>query len=522
MSPVAARPARSSLWRYSPALILFAIAIADARQVSDPDLWGHVLWGRELLAHGSLPRANPYSYSAPGFLWLRHEWLSEVLMGAMFDQFGPFGLKLLKFAFAAGTIWFIVLAESETAAPAVVQAAILLVVAMILAPVMQFRPQLFDFVALAAIIALLARHNRRGSAPLWIAIPIVAVWSNFHGGFFIGVVAIGVYGAATLLTDILAGRGPRRGLGIIAIAAAAAAATLCTFLIPPARDTWYTLIHSILNPMTHYAIVDWIPLITALTTAGSGSVAKKYFVVVLLFFAAAVVSLVLKPKGRDAPLVAVAALMLAAAFAAVRNIPIAAIATAPVLANHLGILARPRGVAAAPAASARAMPRAGRLVIEILIAAVAVGFVRYSGILSPGIDASDNPAGAVTFMNSHQLTGNVLADYAWGQYVIWHGARGMKVFIDSRYDLAYPPAVVRDWLDFDNNTAGGSHTLAAYPHDFVLVKSDGGAAKLMDSQRDWRLIYSDDTALLYARANSAAARLGGVPFAGTTGPARFP
>ena len=92
-----AGPARVSLWRYSPALVLFAIAIADLRQLSDPDLWGHVLFGRELLAHGSLPPNNIYSYSAPDFRWLHHEWLSEVVMGAIFDRFGPFGLKLLKF-----------------------------------------------------------------------------------------------------------------------------------------------------------------------------------------------------------------------------------------------------------------------------------------------------------------------------------------------------------------------------------------------------------------------------------------
>ncbi len=522
MSLVRAGPARVSLWRYSPALILFAIVIADALQHSGADLWGHVLWGRELLAHGSLPRGNPYSYSAPGFLWLRHEWLSEVLMGAMFDQFGPLGLKLLKFACVAGTIWFIVLAESETAAPAVVQAAILLVVAMILAPVMQFRPQLFDFVALSAIVALLARHNWRGSAPLWIAIPIVAVWSNFHAGFFVGLVAIGVYAATTLLSDMLAGHGPRRGLGIIAITAAAAASTLCTLLIPPARDTWYSLISELLNPMTRTQVADWRPLIAALTAAPSGGVAKKYFVMVVFFFAAAAVSVVLKPKAADAPLIAVAGVMLAAAFTAVRNVPFAAIAIAPVLANHLGILARPRGVTAAPAASGRTMPSAGRLVIEILIAAAAIGFAQHSGILSPGIDVSDNPADAVRFMNSHRLTGNVLTTFEWGQYVIWHGAPGTKVFIDSRYDEGYPAAVIRDYMELANNTAGGSHTLAAYPHDFVLIGRESPAEKLMDSQRDWRLIYSDDTARLYARANSAAARLAGVPFAGTTGPAMFP
>jgi hypothetical protein len=44
----------------------------------------------------------------------------------------------------------------------------------------------------------------------------------------------------------------------------------------------------------------------------------------------------------------------------------------------------------------------------------------------------------------------------------------------------------------------------------------------MDSQPDWRFIYSDDVARLYARANSPAARLDGVPFKGIAHPASFP
>ena len=50
----------------------------------------------------------------------------------------------------------------------------------------------------------------------------------------------------------------------------------------------------------------------------------------------------------------------------------------------------------------------GPLVIEILIAVVAIGFARSSGMLQPGIDATGNPADAVNFMNSHRLAGNVL------------------------------------------------------------------------------------------------------------------
>ncbi|HXN12453.1 MAG TPA: hypothetical protein VN865_05090 [Candidatus Acidoferrales bacterium] len=519
---MAGGPARVSLWRYSPALVLFAIVIADIRQLSDPDLWGHVLWGRELLAHGSLPPNNIYSYSAPSFRWLHHEWLSEVLMGAIFDRFGPIGLKILKFLCTAGTISFIVVAESETGAPFGVQAVILLLAALILVPSMQFRPQLFDFLALSAIVAMLARHNWRGSAPLWIVIPIIALWSNLHGGFFIGLVAMGVYGATILICDTLMDRGPRRGLVIVGITAAAAASTLCTFLIPPARETWHTLIYSILNPTTHSDIVDWKPLFASLTTAPVGSLEQKYFAVVLFYFAAAVISVILKPKGADAPMVAVAAVLLMAAFAAQRNIAIATIAIAPVFANHIGLLLSPRAAAEATAAAARPMSPAGRWVVEILIAVLAIVFARYSGILKPGIDASGEPADAVNFMNRHGLVGNVLADYAWGEFVIWHGAVGTKVFIDSRYDLGYPRQVISDFMALDRGQPGGVRTLNAYPTDFVLTKQEWPSAKLMDSQPDWRLIYSDDVARLYARANSPAARLAGVPFKGIAHPASFP
>ncbi|MFZ0680642.1 hypothetical protein [Candidatus Binatus sp.] len=511
-----AGPARISLWRYSPAIIMFAIAVADVRQLSDADLWVHILSGRVLLAHGSLPPTNIYSYSAPTFRWLHHEWLSEVMLSSLFDRFGPFGLKLLKFICTAGTISFIVLAESETGAPAGVQATILVLAAVILMPSMQFRPQLFDFLALSAIVAMLCRHNRRGTAPLWLAIPIVAIWSNLHGGFFLGLAAIGVYGAATLLQDIYMGRGARRGLVILAITAAAAASTLCTFLIPPARETWFTLIYSIRNPTTAGTITDWKPLIASMTTAPAGSLEKKYFVLVLFFFGAAVASVILKPKGKDAPLIAVAAVLLATAFAAQRNIAIATIAIVPVFANHLGLLLRQHGE------TAPATPRAGRFVMEALIAIVALAIARSSGILKPGIAAPGYPADAVNFMNRHALAGNVLADYAWGGYVIWHGGPGTKVFIDSRYDLAYPPTVIADFLALDRGEAGAAHTLDAYPTDFVLTNPRGREATVMDSQGDWRLIYRDDDASLYAHVNSPAARLEGVPFKGTAGLAFFP
>src|SRR5260370_13430930 len=277
-----------------------------------------------------------------------------------------------------------------------VQAPILLFAALLLAPAMQFRRQIFYFISLSALIAFLARYPWRGSAPLWIAILLVAIWSNLHGGFFIGTVVLGCYGASMLLADVLARRSPPRSLNIIAITAAAAASTLCTFLIPPAHDTWYTLVRSLLNPTTPSNILDWKPLLASLTPAPAGSIDQKYFAVALFFFAAAVISVILTPKADDAPMLAVAAVMLTAAFAAQRNIPIATIAIAPSFANHLGLLLRPRAVTTP--ASTRSIPRAGRLITEILIAIVAIAFTRFNGIVTPGIDASGVPADSVNFI----------------------------------------------------------------------------------------------------------------------------
>ncbi len=92
---------RPSLLRYSPALVLVVVAIADIQRWADPDLWGHLAFGRAMLAARHLAFHDPYSYSAPGHLWINHEWLSESMLAAIYNLGGVVGLKLMKFACCA-------------------------------------------------------------------------------------------------------------------------------------------------------------------------------------------------------------------------------------------------------------------------------------------------------------------------------------------------------------------------------------------------------------------------------------
>ncbi len=132
------------------------------------------------------------------------------------------------------------------------------------------------------------------------------------------------------------------------------------------------------------------------------------------------------------------------------------------------------------------------------------------------------PSAALAFMNAHGLHGNVLGEFGWGEYLIWHAAPADKIFIDGRYDTVYPFKVIGDYLEFYFDEPGAGAVLDSYPHDFVLIGSHAPARRLMERRRDWKLLYRDDDALLYARANAPAASLPGLPVTAAAMPGGFP
>ena len=158
--------ARISLLRYSPALVLLLIVVADSAQIPDSDLWGHLRFGQAVLASGHIISRDTYSYSAAGAVWLNHEWLTEIVMAALYNNFGVIGLKAWKFACVAATMTLMSLGMAETGATPPIQLNILALAALAMVPQIQFRPQIFTFMLFAATLALLARDNYRGRASL--------------------------------------------------------------------------------------------------------------------------------------------------------------------------------------------------------------------------------------------------------------------------------------------------------------------------------------------------------------------
>ena len=506
-----------SLLRYAPTFVLLAIAIADAGRVADTDLWGHIAFGHLFLRHGPVSR-DPFSYSAPGHLWAVHEWLAEVMMARTWDLFGIAGLMFWKFACTSLTVLMLAMIIAETGAAPPLQAAVLVTLALALLPMMQFRPQLYSYMFLAALIALLTRENYRRRARLWLAIPMLALWANLHGGFVVGVAVLVIYSGAVMFQGLINRGGVRRATRLAAITIGGALATLAN---PYGLNAWAHVLAAAGNPETRKDMVDWQPMMKVLANSHGLHSGVIFFGLVATILMVLAIAFVLTPRGGDLALVAVAAVLGAAAFNVVRNMPLAVIAAAAPLARHLDLLGKKIAArSASPGVAPRHASTAGQVVITV--AALILMFGR-GGLLSLRIPAAiDYPAGAIFFMRAHDLHGNVLARFEWGQYVIFYLAPSSRIFVDGRIDLAYPPVVVHEYIAFFTGQRDGDSVLDTYPNDFVLMPPESAAYQTMLSRSDWKLIYSDEKCALFAHANSPAAALDGVPVNGHASESYFP
>lgn len=504
---------RVSLFHYAPALLLLVIVVADGAQFADPDLWGHIRAGQAILEQGHVILRDTYSYPAFGQLYRNHEWLTEFLMALIYNHGGVIGLKLWKFTCVALTFGFLAAGLSETGAGATVQLYTLMCTSVAIIMEMQFRPQLFTYLLFAAVLMVLAGHNYRGSARVWLAIPIMALWANLHGGFVIGIATLGVYTAVVGMQDIIAQKGLNRALRLALITLAATLATLAT---PWGIILWREVARPVFSPAIRTLIVDWHPLTLALAEQWKQSHwGVLFYLFVFGLMGCLAITFALTPKGGDLPLVAIAAVMSLAAFNAARNIPLAAIALTLPVARHVSlVLGRLRERAAAQGRRFEAEPGRSR-VNQWMVGAVAIALGISFGLFSPQLRAFDvYPTGAVAFMQRQRLSGNVLNDFNWGEYLIWHLTPASKVFIDGRYDTVYSITEINDYLLFYFDRPGGSRVLAAYPHDFVLIPPRSAAFRLMINATGWTLVYKDENSALFARAGSPAASIPGVPVTG--------
>ena len=459
--------------------VLYFFSINEA----DNDLLGHLLFGNNILAHGAVGRVDTYSYTVAGQPWVNHEWLSQVVLAAVYQWAGSPGLLLLKFAIA--TLTFLLLfsmIRRRSPTPYVWGGVGLLAIA-VLARGFSIRPQIFTYCGAALTLWLIDRYRHGQPRALWLCPLMFVVWANLHGGFILGLGILGFFACADLL-----GGAERSWQPWLALLASVAV----TMLNPNGPH----LLFFVWNELSRtHPITEW-------QRAAPTDVAQFVF---FAMFVALALTLPLRRQWRADGWEAMLALGVGVlALRHQRHTPVFALcATAPLAAQ----LEQTKNWFAERTAfvlsvAAQRIVGGGIAVLAVLQLSLTGARVWRDG-LQIIFDPRDYPVAAVQALRQGGAWVNLAVPLEWGEYVLWFLAPQVKVSLDGRFATVFPEQVVEDNFAFFTGAPEWRRLLEQYPTEAVLLPTEWPSP--IRREPGWQRVYGDAVAEIYVRSERAEA-----------------
>ena len=458
-----------------PAVVL---ALSASRTVADPDLWGHVRFGQDILAEGVIPRVDPYAFTSDR-VWVNHEWLAEVIMAAAYAAGGGVGLVILKLLVVA--VSFVVLWRAVRLAgvhqPAAA-ALVLVATAGAFTLWQTVRPQLFSLVLFTALTALMTRVGS-GKHRLLLWVPaLFAVWANVHGGWLFGLGVLGMWSVASAITGSLPWRWAAGGV----IASLAA-----TLLTPYGYHLWLFLLETV--RVARPDITEWRPI----TNNG-------YLLFIWGVIAAPAVLVWWRWRAAAWPLLLTSAVVGFLALRVGRLQGFFALTNVVLLAPGLA------GYGPAQLRLSRPPGRRDLAVVGILCLAgfTALGVAVRKQVTcitlagSPGYKSWEPEPEAIGFLEANSLRGRLLTYFNWGEMAIWHLAPEMRVSYDGRRETVYSPSVQEAHLRFYSKAPDPAYA-TAIGADYIWVPHRLAVVPML-VQRGWVELYRGDKSVVLGRS----------------------
>jgi hypothetical protein len=418
------------------AVASFAIVGADCR-------WLVALGGA--LFDGHWPSSLPFA-TAPTSGWRNVPALAELVLRALWRLFGDRGLAGAQIVAAAAAFAALAVGlRRERRGEAGVVVVSLLVVLCSLPALVVIRNGLFSLALFPLLLLLLERESREPSRRIWLAVPLLALWSNLHGGVLVGYALLAVYA-------VLARR--RLALGLLVAGALALCATPVLWHTP--EYYW----HASRNEAARRGLALWAPL-------GTGA-----FDVVLVVAVLALLALALVPAGR--------------AWQRWETVAVVGLILATVHTARLGTFLA--FVLAYPAARAVELRRPAT--VPLVVPAI------LAGIALAGLVRTPYDAGSSRLAREAAATGQpVLADGVLAEQVELAGG---KVWVADPID-AFSSADQNLYLDW---LAGNADGAAAVGHArLVLLRRAGPAGRIAAADHRLARIDEDANAVLYRVAS---------------------
>ena len=464
---------RAAVWSAFLVIVTFTSA--------DPDLWGHVRFGTDILRNGHIHQVDTYSFASDR-PWVNHEWGAEVLAAWAFDTMGNAGLVTLKLLIIGSVLLLLNstlrnegvrsgFARDFTAGIAIV---------ITLSQAHHVRPQLFSLLFYSVLIACLLAV-RRGTDRWLLVLPLLfAAWANLHGGWIVGG-AVVVFWTAGLLIS-----GERRqGFWLIATGAVSAAATLAT---PFGFGLWRFLRETV--GFSRPEIIEWQPVY---------STGWPFVALWLIAFIIMTLGVVLggREKLRVERLVVGLALA-AASLRVARLLAFFGLASvflfAPLICEAYQRRRAARQFGSSP------LLRVGFAGVAFAIGVFTIGIV-YNNFWQVRLDAASLPEPeAVALLNQQPAGKRILVWFNWGEYAIWHLSPRMQVSIDGRRETVYSDTVQTRHFDFYFDRRGGATLPDDLRADYIWVPRILPAVRRLRRDSRWTPIYEGEQSVIFERS----------------------
>jgi hypothetical protein len=422
-----------------PSIGLFGVIFTVFWVRLDPDFGWHLQSGRDILAHG-IPAHDIFTYTAAGFPWINHEWLSDVIIVGAYSIGGFAGVSAM---FAA--IWTGALAVASRSGRwpvlAVGVAAIL--------DTITARPNAWTALFFALVLLAVSKKV------YWLLVPLFALWANLHGGFVIGLLVL--LGAAVR---------DRKYRWVFA------ACVLATFVNPYGPRLYVEIWRTLSDMALRTNVVEWRPMTVGLLSG--------LFIVIYLVIGSV--------SGWRQRKFILPSLMLVTALASMRQFPLFVVATLALVSVGYSRLSDFLKV------------RSGWNSFVAPVLALAVVAVPVGQIISHPDNQS--PVAQVAQLRDQPCRGNLFNDYDFGGYLIWQLPQ-IKIYIDGRMpSWKYAGEnYLANWILDLTDAQARSRDFARYDVGCVLIRPKH-AEIVRDLKADgWIVTSADAQAILLRRPN---------------------
>ncbi len=505
--------------RWLMAAIAFLLVFA-APGFREADFYWHLKTGELIAQTGTVPAADPFSYTYAGRPWVAHEWLAQLIFYQLYALGGFDALRVLPAAAAAMTL---LLMHTIARRLAGTDRAAALATTGFFVPLMPFftlRPQVFTYVCFAAYLLVLVDFKYfRSLRRLWWLPLLMLAWVNLHGAFMLGIVLLIAFGVSEWLQGQRAQRRRSLPLGLYwGFALLTVAATLLNpqglrILVYPFELLGMEASRGLIEEWASPSFHDLLPrLVLAGLFAWIMAVAHarrppelSELLLPLLMFAAGLLS------QRHLPL---ASMALLASFCVMlrrlRSVPqathpsSAAPPALPVLPSLLPFRFSARNPLnahnvqnghhardlRAPVSQPLSRARAGAIHLLVFAALLAAFRIGWLPVEREATAMQRVPVGAVDYLVRNGVHGRMLNDYDLGGYLIYRLWPERKVFIDGRADL-YGDRFLKAYLTTYYGGEGWQQLPQRYAIDYAVLARGAPLRQLLLASGDFRETYVD-------------------------------